>query len=244
MSLSALFKLHQGLPREGPGSDACTCEALRRLPPLPPNPRVLDLGCGPGKQTRVLARELGCRITAVDLHEPYLQELREAAAGEGLSALIDTRCWDMADLPIEPGSVDLIWSEGAAYNIGFENALRLWRPLLKPSGMMAVTECSWLTDTPAGALRAFWDDAYPAIGTVEVNQARAEAAGYHVLDTFPLPAEAWWTEYYTPLQARIARLRPTADVDLTAVLDEAEHEIALFARYHTAYGYVFYLLGP
>jgi SAM-dependent methyltransferase len=243
MSLSALFRLHQGLPREGPGSDECTREALRRLPALPPSPSVLDLGCGPGKQTRVLARELGCRITAVDLHEPYLQELREAAAGEGLSALIDTRCWDMADLPIEPGSVDLIWSEGAAYNIGFENALRRWRPLLKRSGAMAVTECSWFADTPADELRAFWDAAYPEIGTIAVNRERAEAAGYRVLDTFVLPPEAWWAEYYTPLQARIARLRPMADADLAAVLDEAEQEISLFKRHHTAYGYVFYLLG-
>jgi serine/threonine-protein kinase HipA len=244
MSHSALFTLHQDLPREGPGSDACTREALRRLPALPPNPRVLDLGCGPGKQTRVLARELACRITAVDRHEPYLQELRDAAAREGLGDRIDTRCWDMADLPIEPGTADLIWSEGAAYNIGFENALRLWRPLLKPSGALALTECSWLTESPDEALRAFWDAAYPEIGTVDVNRERAEAVGYRVLDTFPLPSEAWWAEYYTPLQARIARLRPTADADLAAVLDEAEQEIALFQRYHTSYGYVFYLLAP
>ena len=242
MSLSALFMLHQGLPREGPGSDACTREALLRLPALPSNPRVLDLGCGPGKQTRVLARELQRRITAVDLHEPYLQELRNAAAREELSDRIDTRCWDMANLPVEPGTVDLIWSEGAAYNLGFENALRLWRPLLKPSGAMAVTDCTWLADTPAAELRAFWDAAYPEMGTIAVNRARAEAAGYRVLDAFLLPSQAWWTDYYTPLQARIILLRPTAGADLAAVLDDAEQEISLFERHHASYGYVFYLL--
>ncbi|HEX8823356.1 MAG TPA: class I SAM-dependent methyltransferase, partial [Archangium sp.] len=60
MLADAFFLLHTDLPREGPGSDDCTREALRRLRPwLPASPRVLDLGCGPGKQTLVLARELG-----------------------------------------------------------------------------------------------------------------------------------------------------------------------------------------
>lgn len=45
------FLVHRGLPREGPGNDAATLQALRRLPPLPASPRVLDLGCGPGAQT-------------------------------------------------------------------------------------------------------------------------------------------------------------------------------------------------
>jgi hypothetical protein len=45
------FFRHRDLPREGPGTDECTQEALRLLPPLPPQPRVLDLGCGPGAQT-------------------------------------------------------------------------------------------------------------------------------------------------------------------------------------------------
>ena len=54
--LLAIALLHQGLPREGPGDDGCTREALRRLPELRPEAVVLDLGCGPGGQTLVLAK--------------------------------------------------------------------------------------------------------------------------------------------------------------------------------------------
>ena len=54
----AFFRLFEGLPRQGPGSDACTREALRRLGPLPPAPRVLDLGCGSGRSALVLAETL------------------------------------------------------------------------------------------------------------------------------------------------------------------------------------------
>ena len=39
------------------------------------DPRILDIGCGNGAQTLCLAATLGGRITAVDNHQPYLDEL-------------------------------------------------------------------------------------------------------------------------------------------------------------------------
>jgi ribosomal protein L11 methylase PrmA len=68
--MNAFFTLYRGLPRQGPGSDACTREALKRLPTLPASPRVVDVGCGSGRQTLVLAEALRTRILAVDLHRP------------------------------------------------------------------------------------------------------------------------------------------------------------------------------
>ena len=69
MEMEAFFKLHSGLPREGPGSDASTRKAIRALPSLPPSPRVVDLGCGPGRQTLVLAQALSSSIIAADIHQ-------------------------------------------------------------------------------------------------------------------------------------------------------------------------------
>jgi cyclopropane fatty-acyl-phospholipid synthase-like methyltransferase len=97
----AFFRLYEGLPRQGPGSDACTREALRRLPPLPAQPRVVDLGCGAGRQTLVLAEALGTRVLAVDLHRPFLDQLEGAAREHGLAHRVETRCADMGAL--EPG---------------------------------------------------------------------------------------------------------------------------------------------
>ena len=48
----------RALPQQGPGSDASTLRALRMLGELPDAPRVLDLGCGPGRQTLALARSI------------------------------------------------------------------------------------------------------------------------------------------------------------------------------------------
>ncbi|MDG4865538.1 transferase, partial [Streptomyces sp. T-3] len=53
-SYEAFFTLHHGLPRQGPGSDATTRHLLSLAGPLPARPRVLDLGCGPGRAALLL----------------------------------------------------------------------------------------------------------------------------------------------------------------------------------------------
>ncbi|HEX5796486.1 MAG TPA: methyltransferase domain-containing protein [Geminicoccaceae bacterium] len=238
----AFFRLYEGLPRQGPGSDACTLEALRRLPALPAQPRILDLGCGAGRQTLVLADALGARVVAVDLHRPFLDQLEAAARERGLADRVETRCADMGALELPPGSVDLLWSEGAIYLLGFEDGLRRFRPWLAPGGLAAVTECSWLGAARPDEAAAFWRAAYPAIGDVADNCARAARAGYEVLDWFALPPSAWWDDYYTPLRQRMRELMSGAEPALAAIIAETEREIDLYERCHEAYGYVFYLM--
>ncbi|HBC37406.1 MAG TPA: SAM-dependent methyltransferase, partial [Porphyromonadaceae bacterium] len=52
---------------------------------------------------------------------------------------------DMASLPFKEEELDLIWSEGSIYNIGFEKGLNEWRKLLKRGGYIAISEASWFT---------------------------------------------------------------------------------------------------
>ena len=238
----AFFRLFEGLPRQGPGSDACTREALSRLPPLSARPRVLDLGCGAGRQTLVLAEALRTKVVAVDLHRPFLDQLEAAAREQGLAHLIETRSADMGALELPPGSIDLLWSEGAIYLLGFEDGLRLWRPWLAPGGLAAVTECTWLGETRSEEVRAFWREAYPAMGSIADNLARAERAGFEVCGWFALPPSAWWDDYYTPLLQRIEDLAPDADPAQAAIIAETERELDFYRRYHDVYGYVFYLM--
>jgi SAM-dependent methyltransferase len=240
----ALFRLFEGLPRQGPGSDACTREALRRLPALPAAPRVLDLGCGSGRSTLVLAEALRTKVIAVDNHQPFLDQLRAIARERGLEHLIEARCADMAAAGVAPGSIDLLWSEGAIYFLGFEKGLRLWRPLLAPGGCLAVTECSWLSADPPAEAAAFFRQSYPGMAGVSENVERARAAGFEVLDRFALPSEAWWHEYYLPLEARMDLLAADRGPELVAAIAETRREIDLARRCGDAYGYVFYLMRP
>ena len=243
MSADPIFQLFEGLPRGGPGSDAETLAALERLPALPDSARVLDLGCGPGRQTRVLARALQTVVEGVDVHRPFLDQLERAAADAGLSQLVRATEGDMGALALPPASVDLIWSEGAIYLLGFEAGLRTWRPWLKPGGLVVVSEATWFSAEPPAAARAFWDVGYPDMQTIAGNRARAEAAGYEVLDAWPLPSAAWWPEYYEPLLARVTALEAgEPDAVMAAVLAETRREIELFRAHHDSYGYAFYAL--
>jgi len=244
MDWEALFTLHSDIPRQGPGSDEATREAVRRAPPLRSRARVIDLGCGPGKQTLVLARHYRSPIIAVDFHAPYLEQLRASAEAEGLSDLVETRLGRMEELAEAPGSVDLIWIEGAIYIIGFAAGLNLWRPILRDDGLLVASEATQLTDDPPAEARAYWHEAYPAVTTVERNIKIATECGYEVFDHFTLPRSAWWDEYYTPLSERAARLRKEggATAALIQVLDDLDREIDICERYGDSFGYVFYLM--
>jgi len=114
--------------------------------------------------------------------------------------------------------------------------------LLAPDGRAAVSECSWLVAQPPDEAAAFFAKAYPGMAGIEQNIARADATGFAVIDRFTLPPEAWWDEYYAPLEERMARLAPAADADLASVIEETRREIELYRTYGDSYGYVFYLL--
>jgi SAM-dependent methyltransferase len=241
---AVFWELHRGLLRQGPGDDAHTRRAFQALKALPDPPRIVDVGCGPGMQTLELARLSGSSVIAVDKHEPFLEELRNHAERRGLAGLIETRVGDMRALPFAPDSVDLFWSEGAIYIMGFESGLKTWRPMLRRGGCVAVTEATWIKSDPPEPVVRFWAENYPDITTAEGNVRRAEACGYGLLDHFVLPPEAWWTHYYTPIEERLPEMRRryAHDSEAMAILDAEAEEIDLFRRYSNCYGYVFYVL--
>jgi predicted N-acetyltransferase YhbS/ubiquinone/menaquinone biosynthesis C-methylase UbiE len=243
----AFFSLHHHLPRQSPGSDATTRWLLARTGPLPHRPRVLDLGCGPGRAALLLAAEAGAEVTAVDTHQPFLDELRASAEARGLGDRIRTVHADMGRLS-GPGtadfadaSFDLVWAEGSAYIIGFDTALRDWKRLLAPGGSLVVSQCVWTTDAPSDEARAFWDQDGPML-PVSAQTAQAVAAGYHVLGVRVQP-ESDWDEYYVPLAEKVAATDPSAP-GMAWALASTREELAMRRDHGTEYGYAAYVLRP
>lgn len=206
--LQPFFEVFEDTPRQGPGSVETTRRALGLLPRWLRVDRVLDLGCGTGGSTLVLARETGAHVTAVDFHPPFLATLRANAEAEGLDQRITTLAADMADTTALGSDFDLLWAEGSAYSIGLENALQRWWPLLRSQGCLVLTELVWFVDDPSERARAFFADEYPDMCDEATRIEQARQAGYRLVDSFRLSA-ADWHAYYAgverSLSAAIAR---------------------------------------
>lgn len=237
---AALIDLHRGLVHKGPGDSDFSRNILHSLSPVPLNPRIADLGCGSGASTLLLAQHYQSLVMAVDSSSVFIEELKARTKQADLEHLIVPIQGDMAKLNWSVGGLDLLWSEGAAYNLGFEQALKLWRPLLTNSGIAVISEMSWFTDHPPEPAIAYWQNAYPMMATEAENIDRAKQSGFSVLSTHRLPSQAWWVNYYKPLRKRMQQIEITPIIQ--SVIDETEEEMRLFEQFSDFYGYTFYVL--
>ena len=242
--LDAVFRdIHQSLPRQGPGTDAATLAALKLCAGLPEPARVLDVGCGPGMQSLAIARSRNAQVVAVDVDETFLAQLNQSARAAALADRITARTLDMNALPFNDGEFDLVWSEGAAYIMGFAAALRQWRPLLRPGGYLMVSELCWTTHPRPRPVAEFFAEAYPPMTDVESRLADISAHGYEVVGRLTLPDEGWWTHYYTPLEKKLPSLRARYANDQAAgeLIDETQREIDMRRQYSDAYCYEYFV---
>ena len=233
--------LYGGMEKLGPGDNTETLRVLALLPSQTFR-LVVDAGCGTGRQTLALAKALGTPIQAVDVYEPFLQDLMRRATEAGLEHLVQPHCMDMQDLTQKFNNIDLLWSEGAAYNIGFANALSSWAPLLTPNGLLVASELSWLREQVPTKVKTFFQEAYPEMQSVQRNIEIAESAGYKVLTTHKLPRENWINGHYDILGLRAQALVDHTDAAVRELAAETLAEIDMFEISEDSYGYVFYIL--
>ena len=238
------FELFDGLPRQGPGEAASTLRALALVPDIGPRTRILDIGCGTGCQTLVLAHGTPARILAVDRHPPFVDVLNREAARLGIAHRLEARVADMRRLDFADGAFDLIWCEGAIYNVGVAEGLRDWRRLLARGGHVALTEVCWRKPNPPAECATFWEREYPAIRDTAALLRTIDACGYQTVDHFPLPASAWWDDYYRPLQDNLTafRERHRDAPDAEEVANQCQREIDIWHVCKEYYGYEFFVL--
>ena len=241
--LDLLLEVHIGLERQGPGSRKAVERALGFLGDLSRLERAADLGCGTGGQTMILAEYLSGSITGLDMFPAFVDVLNKNARNRGIDNRVKGIEGNMEDLPFEKGSLDLIWSEGAIDNIGFEKGLRHWREFLNCCGYIAVTSPSWLTKEHPQEAGQFWSEAGSALDTVEKNIGIMQDCGYQFVSAFALPEECWTENYYYPREKAICELIGKYD-NCETVRQYAElnrREVGLYLEYKQYYGYVFYI---
>lgn len=241
--LNLIVEYFSNVERQGPGSPEETLKALSFVDNLNHNSRIADIGCGTGGQTMVLAQNAPGHITGIDLFPRFIDLFNVNATKLHLKQKVKGRVESMDKLTFQEEELDLIWSEGAIYNIGFEHGLKEWHKFLKPGGYIAVSEISWFTEQRPTELNEFWQDAYAEIDTISNKVEVMQKAGYIPVASFVLPKSCWTKNFYVPqVAAQEAFLKKYAgDKAVEEFIENQRHEEQLYEKYHQYYGYVFYV---
>jgi SAM-dependent methyltransferase len=168
--------------------------------------RILDLGCGHGMASVVLARR-GARVTACDLSAGYLAEVAARARANGVA--IQRVQLDGDRLPFGDGSFDRIWGNAILHHLNVEKAGREIYRVLVPGGLAVLCE-PWGENPLLNTARMLFPysgkhrtpDEQPLrrhdIRALEMNFPRVEQRGFQFLSmvrrTFPSPFLVGWLD--------------------------------------------------
>jgi len=116
---------------------AATAE-LAKLAGIAADMSVLDVGSGVGGPARYLAAAHGCRVTGVDLSQPFVDAARYLTERTGQSGRVSFETASALELPFDAGRFDAVLLQHVAMNIS--DRARLYREIrrvLKPGGRFA-----------------------------------------------------------------------------------------------------------
>lgn len=243
-NLDLLIDLHKHAKRQGPGGvketeKAIALAMLDKMKQL----KIADIGCGTGASAILLAKQLNAQVTAVDFLPEFIDVLKVNSITEEVENSIHPLVCSMVDLPFSDEEYDVIWSEGAIYNMGFEHGIKKWRRFLKPGGMLVVSEITWSTNSRPRELQAHWEKEYPEINTASSKIKALEDNGYSPIAYFLLPEHCWLDNYYRPMQRTFGDFlkRNSNSKEAWAIVSAEETEIALYEKYKSHYSYGVYI---
>jgi SAM-dependent methyltransferase len=241
--LELICEYFSAVERQGPGSPEVTVKALSFIDNLTAESKIADIGCGTGGQTMVIADHTSGHITGIDLFSIFIDIFNANSRKLNLQDRVDGVVGSMENLSFQDGELDLIWSEGAIYNIGFERGINEWHKFLKTGAFIAVSEISWFTEERPVEIDEFWNDAYPEIDTIANKVTQMQKAGYVPIAAFVLPENCWTEHFYAPQVSAQEKFLEKHAGNKTAeeFIENQRHETELYNKYKEFYGYVFYI---
>ncbi|MFX1466937.1 MAG: class I SAM-dependent methyltransferase [Promethearchaeota archaeon] len=235
-----LTELYKDLPKLGHGETIK--KAFSMLKGLPPEPVILDVGCGTGMSSIELAK-MSAKVVSLDINQTFLNILRNKAMEQGVADRIQTINKSMVSMDFEENSFDVIWSENSIFFVGFEKALKEWRYFLKKGGFLVVSVIVKLKETPPVDAKKYWEKVYPSIRSHNDILKIIEKQGYKLISSFALPESDYWENCYVPLEKNILRLRKKYGGKFKNELDMNQNEINFFRKYGFEYYWiVFYIM--
>jgi SAM-dependent methyltransferase len=236
-------ELHRDLDRAGRDRLEYVRRAFGCLPRLE-NPRILDAGCGNGDVTIELARLGGGEVTGIDIDVGALGRFERRIEEEGLGSRVRAVHGSMLDIPFPPESFDVIWAEGSLHIVGVGRALESMHDLLRPGGFLVMHESAWIGPDPPRDVLSRWSARYPEIRDMDDYGDWIALYGYRLIESFALPEDFWWNNYYGPLGRRIERLREkySDNPGVLAILDGEQQEVDLFDRSSRWFGSAYFVM--
>ena len=197
-----------------------TRKAFHLIPKIN-HPHILDVGCGAGIQTLELAELSKGKITAIDINETELQKLRDQIKKMELSARIRVNNCSFQGMDFPEESFDILWAEGIGEFITVESCLKDWKRFLKRGGCLV-----------------WHDDAKRLSNKLNVSSQY----GFVTIGHFFLPEDAWWREYYEPMENQLDSLRQKhqQSPDAQKLLNIHQKEINSFKKNPQCSGFVLF----
>ncbi len=177
---------------------AATTE-LAKLAGITADMSVLDVGSGVGGPARFLAATYGCRVTGVDLSEPFVDAARYLTERAGLSGEVSFQTASALDLPFDDCRFDAVLLQHVAMNIS--DRARLYREIrrvLKTGGRFATFDVVSNGGEPHYPVPWARTSATSFLLTADATRETIEPAGFRALV---------WQDDSEPAKAWIAQLR-------------------------------------
>jgi ubiquinone/menaquinone biosynthesis C-methylase UbiE len=191
---------------------AATAE-LAELAGVAADTSVLDVGSGVGGPARFLAATHGCRVTGVDLSEPFVDAARYLTERTGQSGQVSFQTASALELPFDDGHFDVALLQHVAMNIA--DRARLYREIrrvLKPDGKFATFDVVLNSGEPHYPLPWARTPATSFLLTAAATREAIESAGFRTLA---------WQDDTEAAKAWIAQLRasgPPPSLNLSVVM--------------------------
>lgn len=172
------YQAYAGLTKHLGGLAAT--EELIRLCEISSDDEVLEVGCGVGQTTSLLAKRIGCRVVGVDLSPAMVERARERARRERVDDRTEFRVANIIDLPFEDDRFNVVFAESVTpFATDHTKAIMEYTRVIKPGGRVGLNEATWLHPPSPELVAWFSQDmaANATTHTAEEWEALFEGAG-------------------------------------------------------------------
>ncbi len=191
---------------------------------------LLDVAAGKGEAACTLASRFACRVVAVDLYDPFIQDAAAKAWRWNLGDLVAVLRGDGGHLPVADAVCDATYCIGGPSIVGPEPCLAELARAVKPGGHVIFSDIVWRRK-PEGALGPEWG----VVAEIDPRLSQDEyaaliAAQGLVVSQVRIHEPSAWEEYFRPMADVALDARASGDPDDLALAEEIERQIALERR--------------